>query len=364
VPRIVIKPQWGLGEDDDRQRQVLPPLLRLLSALYDARNLTKACRSVGLSYRHAWGLVQSGSQIFGVPLVHFTRGQGARLTVLGEKLVWADRRVNARLSTILETLSAEIGADIERARADARPLLRIHASHGYAVAALRDFLTARGIAVELQFRGGVDGLMSLRQSTCELAGFHVPLGELESAALAHYAQFLRPRAHELINVTTRRQGLIVAKGNPRGVRSLADVLRPDVKFANRQRGSGTRMLLELMLARENLNPADIHGYDIVEFTHDAVAAYIASGMADTGLGVEAAAHKFNLDFIPLLSERYFLACARELLASELMREVIRILRSPEYRAFVGNHHGHDSAASGSIVSIEEAFAELPPLLER
>jgi molybdate-binding protein len=236
--------------------------------------------------------------------------------------------------------------------------LRIHASHGYAVAALRDFLAKRCVPVELQFREGADALMSLCQSNCELAGFHMPLGELQSPALEHYVKWLKPGTQTLINVITRRQGIMVAKGNPSSITSLADVARPGVRFANRQRGSGTRMLLDLLLKREKLSGMEISGYDIVEFTHDAVAAYIASGMADTGLGVEAAARRFNLDFIPLVSERYFLACHNESVKSRSVRQVIAILQSNEFRSFINNHHGLDSAESGTILSLEQAFPDL------
>jgi molybdate transport repressor ModE-like protein len=356
--KILIRPQWILREDGDHQQQSLPSLLRLLSAIYEAENLTKASRTVGLSYRHAWGLIKNGRQIFGVPLVQFTRGQGAKLTPLGEKLVWADRRIVARLSPILDSLASEIGAEIERARAGSKPILRIQASHGYAVAALRDFLVKRGTPVELQFSGSVDALMSQCYSNCELAGFHIPLGDLQPLALEHYVKWLKPRTQKLINVITRRQGIMVAKGNRSGITSLADFARPGVRFVNRQRGSGTRLLLELLLKRERLSSVKISGYEIIEFTHDAVAAYIASGMADAGLGVEVAARKFNLDFIPLVSERYFLACHNDAIASPSIQEVIRILQGNEFRAFINNHQGLDSADSGTIISIDDAFPDL------
>jgi molybdate transport repressor ModE-like protein len=357
--KIIIKPQWLLKDEGASQQQSLPALLRLLAAIYEEKNLSKACRTVGVSYRHAWGLIKNGRQIFGVPLANFTRGQGATLTPLGEKLVWADKRIGARLSPILESLASEVEAEIERARADSKTILRIHASHGYAVAALRDFLVDRGATVELQFRGGADALMSLCQSNCELAGFHVPQGDLQAQTLEHYIKWLKPRRQRLINLVTRRQGIMVAKGNPKKIAALTDLARPGVRFANRQRGSGTRLLLELLLSREKLSSANISGFEIVEFTHDAVAAYIASGMADTGLGVETAARKFDLHFIPLVSERYFLACHVDAVKSHPVQEVVGILRSNEFRTLINDHHGLDSADSGTIISMEEAFSNLP-----
>jgi molybdate transport repressor ModE-like protein len=355
--KILIKPQWLLKGDGASQQQSLPVLLRLLAAIYEEKNLSKACRTVGLSYRHAWGLIKNGRQIFGVPLANFTRGQGATLTPLGEKLVWADKRIGARLAPILESVASEVEAEIERARADSKTILRIHGSHGYAVAALRDFLVDRGITVELQFRGGADALTSLYRLNCELAGFHVPQGDLQARALEHYIKWLKPRSQRLINLVTRRQGIMVAKGNPKKIAAVTDFARSGVRFANRQRGSGTRLLLELLLSREKLSSSKISGFEVVEFTHDAVAAYIASGMADTGLGVETAARKFDLDFIPLVSERYFLACHVEAVMSQPVQEVVSVLRSNEFRALINDHHGLDSAGSGTIIAMDEAFSD-------
>ena len=355
--RIIIKPRWMLREDGDQQQQRLPTLLRLLAAIDELGSLTKACATVELSYRHAWGLLKNATQIFSVPLVRFTRGQGAQLTEIGEKLVWADRRITARLSPILDSLAAEIGAEIERASSDSTAILRIHASHGYAVTMLRDLLHKRRVPVELQFLGSADALASLCHFKCELAGFHVPTGDYQSRVLEHYARWLKPQSQKLINVITRRQGLMFTAGNPRNISGLSDLLTPRIRFANRQRGSGTRMLLELMLKTENIATPKISGYEIVEFTHDAVAAYIASGMADVGFGVEAAARRFKLDFIPLASERYFLVCYDELIASHMVQEVVATLQSIDFRAYVNNHHGLDSTNSGAILSIDEAFRD-------
>src|SRR4029077_7786597 len=98
--KILIRTQWVLRDDDEGQQQRMPTLLRVLAAIYEHENLTKACSVVDVSYRHAWGLIKGGREIFGVPLVNLTRGQGAKLTALGEKLVWADKRIGARLTPI------------------------------------------------------------------------------------------------------------------------------------------------------------------------------------------------------------------------------------------------------------------------
>ena len=136
--RIAIKPQWLLRNEGNGPHLQLPHLLNLLTAVREQQSLTKACRAAGLSYRHAWGLIKDATRIFGAPLMQLTRGQGARLTALGEKLVWADKRINARLAPMLENVVSELETEIERARTNSKAVLRIHASHGYAVGALRE----------------------------------------------------------------------------------------------------------------------------------------------------------------------------------------------------------------------------------
>jgi molybdate transport repressor ModE-like protein len=356
--RIEIRPEWTIGEDANGMQQQMPVLLKLLVAIYEHGSLSKACQAAGISYRYAWGLIRDGGRVFGTPLVTLTRGKGAALTTLGEKLVWADRRIAARLAPILDSLAAELAAEIERVRTDERPVLRIHASHGYAVAMLRDLLAAREVPVELQFRTSVDAFASMDQGKCEVAGFHVSMGALQASTLAPFVRLFKPRTHTLINLITRRQGLMVASGNPKSIRAIADLARPGVRFVNRQQGSGTRTLLDVLLANERVDSHAINGYEIAEFTHDAVAAYIASGMADAGFGVEPGARRFRLDFVPLVNERYFLACHASALATEPIKEVLAILRGNEFRALINDQRGLDSTDSGRTLSIEEAFPEL------
>lgn len=355
MQRLELKARWVLTDrrdDEVRLRQ----LIELLGAIHERGNLVAAGRATGLSYRHAWGILREGGQMFGVPLATLTRGQGATLTPLGEKLVWADKRVNARLHPLLDTLASELDADIQRTLDGASTILRIHASHGYAVARLRDALVASGTGVELQFRPTGEALAALARGNCELAGFHIPQGPLQEAVLTHYGRWLPSRSCRLIHVVTRRLGIMVARGNPRRIRGIADLASAGVHIVNRQAGSGTRLVLDLLLADAGIDSRQIEGYDRVEFTHDAVAAYIASGMADAGLGVETGARNLKLDFIPLLSERYYLAVHAELLTTQPVRRIVEILESAEFRAQVNDMQGLDTETAGQVLGVDEAFA--------
>jgi molybdate-binding protein len=124
---------------------------------------------------------------------------------------------------------------------------------------------------------------------------------------------------------------------------------------NRQVGSGTRVLVDLLLARHRIEPARIVGFENTEFTHAAVAAYIASGMADVGFGLEAAARRFGLDFIALLRERYFFACEAAAVNKALLRNVVALLRGAELRAVINALPGYDDQLTGTVIELEQAF---------
>jgi molybdate-binding protein len=288
------------------------------------------------------------------------RGRGTRLTPLAEKMIWADRRIAARLSPTLESLASELENELSKTVAGASRTIRLDASHGFAVAAFLKHINASKLPIELRYRNSTDAVAALSRRECDLAGFHVPLGAFEHAAAARYGQWLDAKTHCLIHLAVRAQGLFVAPGNPLGIGSLADLRRADVRFVNRQAGSGTRMLLELMLAGASLSVNDINGFENAEFTHSAVAAYIASGMADAGVGVQTAAERFGLDFIPLVRERYFFALPIAAMEEALMRQVLTILQSASFRDVVNALPGYDAEDTGTVLSLDEAFGNTPP----
>lgn len=355
--RITVKPQWHL--ESPNGGQLLPRLVELLAAIERHGALAQACRAVGLSYRYAWGLLQQGNSLFGAPLVQMARGRGAELTALAEKLVWADKRIAARLSPLLDSLASELEVELERAVSATKPILRLQASHGFAVETLRQWFAREQIPLDLKYRTSFEALAALHQNSCDMAGFPVPLGEFEIPVLADYLPWLTPTGDRLVHLATRRQGLIVAPKNPLTVRDLADLARPDIRFVNRQHGSSTRSLLDLMLKRHGIDPSDIHGYDGAEFTHAAVAAYVASGMADVGLGVETAAQRFGLDFVPLCVERYFFVCHTAFLRQPVMRRVLTALRSAPFHRAVDRLAGYDPRHCGQVQSLRDAFPGHP-----
>jgi molybdate-binding protein len=193
----------------------------------------------------------------------------------------------------------------------------------------------------------------------------VPLGKLGKLMAQRYAEGLPLDTHRLISFVTRTQGLMVRPGNPKSITQVADLCRPDVRMLNRQRGSGTRALLEFMISTEGLDRTRMQGYDHEEITHAAVAALIAGHQADVGFGVQAAAAQYRLDFVPICSERYFLACRAEDLASPGLVTLIEHLRSPRFRGLVAELPGYDAPDAGAILaSFEPAASAAAPASPR
>ena len=354
MSKILIKPTWTFSSDSGET--VDPQLFRLLRAIHEAGKLTAAAQQAQLSYRHAWDVLAKGGRFFGTPLVRMARGKGAQLTLLGEKLLWAEQRSGASLFPQLENIASELNLEISRAQKESQSVLRIHASYGYAVEKIPTLMRQHGHAnIDQQYMASVAALASLCRSDCDLAGFHVPLGDLGPTLWEHYAKWLKPRHQRIIRLVIRTQGLIVPRGNPRRVSSLQDLRQPGLRFVNRQFGSGTRILLDGLLRRHSIDARAIQGYDSGEFTHAAVAAFVASGMADIGFGIEPAARQFKLGFVPVVQERYMLACHKDSLRLAPVRELVALLQGREFLALIASVAGYSPDQPGQIARLNEIF---------
>jgi len=353
----VIRIEPALRFRDDLGREIDPLLFRLLAAVRQHGRLTAASRDVGYSYRHCWNLLNQWSSFFGSPLVDLARGRGASLAPLGETLAWAAERVQARLGPQLHNLAQEIDREINRAVVEAEPTLRLAASHGYAVALLPELVAAEGgLRLELNYLSSVDAVAAMVRGQADMAGFHLPVGPLAAPLFERYARWFKPRSHRLVRLVTRTQGLLLAPGNPLGVQGLADLARPGLRFINRQEGAGTRVLLDAMLERSGIDPAAIAGYGSVEFTHAAVAAHVASGQVDAGFGVEAAASRFGLEFVPMAEERYVLAMHRDTAVQRPAQRFLAILAGERFSSSVTELAGYRAGEPGSVISIDELTA--------
>lgn len=355
--KVNISPHWQISKQNAPALDTTV-LIGLLQAIKQFGSIAAAAEQAKLSYRYAWGIVRDFEAMFEAPLITTNRGRGTVLTELAEQLIWANQRIMARLSPTFESLSSELEHVINLHYAHQSAQIRIHASHGFAVAALLGLLSEQQITVDLMYRNSTDAVAALARKECDLAGFHVPLGQYEQPAAAQFMQSLQPDTHCLIHLAMRSQGLMVKADNPQQIKDISDLTRQTVRFVNRQKGSGTRMLLELMLAEKGIAPSSINGFENSEFTHSAVAAFIASGMADCGFGVQTAAHRFGLAFIPLVRERYFFAVPNALLEDARLQPILATLRSPIFHQQVNLLAGYDALETGKISSLTEAFGPL------
>ena len=340
------------------------PLMELLHAVREHGSISAAARALGLSYRHVWGELKRWEAELGHPLIVWDKGQPARLSPLGEKLLWAERQAQARLAPQIEALQS----DLERAFAAAfdpdAQVLTLFASHDDGLSLLRGFAVEQArLHLDVRFCGSVDAIAALNTGRCALAGFHSSqqpgLGSLTQRT---YQPLLETGRHKLIGFAERSEGLMVAPGNPMRLASFADVARRRARFVNRARGSGTRLLCEELLAREQLARSDISGFEREEPSHTAVAQAVASGSADAGLGIEAAARARGLDFVPLLQERYYLVCLKEALEEPPIAALRRLLQSEAWQAQVAALPGYAPWRCGEVLSLKAQLPwwDLPP----
>ena len=352
--RIEIEPVWRFTKDDGSRSMLV--MLDFLHEIRATGKITRAADQVHMSYRHAWNLIEKWSEFFDAPLVDRRQGRGTTLTPFGDKLVWAGQRLRARLKPQLDNLSQELETEINQFLPHGPSIIRVHASHGFAVATLREMLSREpDIGVDLRYVSNQNSLASLAHNECDLAGMHLPQGELRQRSIAAHKGWLSPTQHRVIGFVTREMGLIVKRGNPLKIDSLERLLDPAIRFVNRDQDSGTRLLFEQLLAQYRIDRSRINGYANIEFTHAAVAAYVASDMADVSFGVEAAARQFELDFIPLVTEDYFFVCLKQLLEMEAMKRVLVIMRSAPFRAAISKLPGYAVSDAGSIKTVREVF---------
>jgi len=206
--------------------------------------------------------------------------------------------------------------------------------------------------LKLQSTGSMGGIMALKREEAHLAGAHLLDEETGEYNISYIKKYLPGRKMAVINLVNRQQGLFVPRGNPKNIVSIKDLQREDVVFLNRQRGAGTRVLLDYWLKKEKISPQSIKGYEREEYTHIKTAAAVSNGSADTALGIKAAATALDLDFIPLLEECYDIILPKKMLTDERIQVLTSIIRSKEFKDRVEKTGGYSTANSGEVKIIE------------
>ena len=351
---MLISPKIDWTLDDGTVRDIEPVLFRILNAVRIHGSLKQSARISGLSYRHAWGLLKKWEENFNQILLLRERGRGggARLTDFAERLLWGDEYLNTRLQPIMEGATAEVNESLGHYLRPQLPTrVKLYASHDMAIGLLHEHLRAEpGVDLEFETHGSLESLENLHRGHCQLAGFHLPQQLVHDGLSAQYRYWLSPHKHALMKIATRNQGLFVKKSNPKKIVELVDLCKRSVRFINRQRSSGTRAVFDQLVAHRGIDSNTITGYADEEFTHVAVAAMIASGAADAGFGIEAAAVQFELDFIPFLQEAYVLAIDNGLQES-LLDTIRKILRSENFRMKVNDLAGYNADDAGEEIQL-------------
>jgi len=333
------------------------PLMALLAAVHDTGSISGAARQLSLSYRHVWGELKRWELELGQTLVRWVKGQPAVLSPFGAKLLWAERRAQARLAPQLEALRSELEQAFAVAFDRSAGVLTIAASHDEALPLLRQWARDRHrLHLDIRFCGSVDALAALNAGHCLLAGFHALTDAPPHSPTARiYRPLLQPGRHKLLGFAQRTQGLIVAPGNPLGLRGLEDLRRPGLRFAARAPSTGTRVLLDELLAARGIDAASLPMLPHLEPSHRAAAESVASGAAEASFGIEAAARARGLGFVPLAREQYFLVALRQALDDPHVATLLTLLRSADWQRQLDVLPGYAAERSGEVLSLKRVL---------
>jgi putative molybdopterin biosynthesis protein len=288
---------------------------------------------------------QVGNRLLAAPL---SRGAGVI-----SSLVRADGIALIPRGSQGEEAGAEVTINLYRSRGEIARTIFAIGSHDLTLDLLAQFLSTHNRRLASANVGSLGGLLALKRGEAHLAGSHLLDPESGEYNLPYLAQYLPGVSVRVMGLVGREQGLIVAKGNPKKIQGLEDLPREDVTFVNRQRGAGTRVLLDYHLGLMCIKPEDIRGYDEAEYTHLAVAVAVSSGRADCGLGIHAAADALEMDFIPLFKERYDLIVPEDIYHSPLLAPLWLVINGPDFKKEVEALSGYDTENLGKTIAIVE-----------
>ena len=258
-----------------------------------------------------------------------------------------------RIPGMVEGINAgeEVDVELLRSPEEIEHTVLCTGSHDLSISVLEDRLKRRDPRLKIATAnvGSLGGLHSIRRGETHMAGTHLLDPATGAYNIPDVKRVLPDLPVVLVHCVRRRQGLLVPRGNPRNLSGVADLGDPGLRFVNRQPGSGTRVLLDYQLAQLGIDAGAIRGYGHEEFTHMAVAVAVASGLADTGLGIRSAADALGLDFIPVGDEQYDLLLLRSFHESPAGATLLAVLRSEEFKGAMQELGGYDTGATGEIL---------------
>lgn len=280
--------------------------------------------------------------------VSLKKGAGAITT-----LTRANSMLRIAASSEGETKGSEVDIELLRPLPEIEKTILCTGSHDLCLDLLHDFLKKGSPAYPLASThvGSLSGIMAVKASMTHIAGSHLLDPETGTYNISYLNRYLPNRDIALITLVHRQQGFMVHPGNPKNIQETSDLLQHDVTFINRQAGSGTRVLLDYQLDKNNLDADEIYDYDHEEYTHMAVAVAVLSGKADAGLGIMAAARALKLDFIPVVEERYDLIIPAEFLELPGIRQLLATIETAEFKEAVEKMGGYSTRETGRRVAV-------------
>ena len=329
--RIQIRPTLVFGSKNAKDPAIvdLVWLTTLLKDIDHGKTLMSACKKMGLSYRNVWQKLNDVEQALGFKLMDRVRGHGSQLSEYARYLIQFTEDFDQKTVRLGQASLSHLEEGFAQ--------FRVKAKKHWRFASSSDPIIQKAVfdigGFELITAGSGEALERLLNYEVDIAGFHV--SDPESSQII--SRRLDKDGMEIFPVMKRVQGLLVAKGNPLNIISPKDLLKPKIRFINRQKGSGTRLLLDTILAKEGVDGHRIRGYENEEFTHSAIATAILAKKADVGMGVKSVALENGLDFIQLKDEIFFLAMSKDMSSNREVAKLIRKIRalsaaSPGYKS--------------------------------
>jgi putative molybdopterin biosynthesis protein len=248
------------------------------------------------------------------------------------------------------TQNEEVDAELMVDEEEIQNTVVVIGSHDMTIDILGDEIRRSGYNIRISSGnvGSLGGLMALRKKTCHMAGAHLLDTKTQEYNIPYIKQYLKGTQIHVFHLVLRDQGLIITKGNPKGIQGLNDLTRDDITFVNRQAGSGTRILLDYRLGQTDIKPESITGYNNEEFNHMAVAVDVLSGAADCGMGIFAAAQALGLDFLPIVQEQYDIIVPSSIVETPNIQTIIQTIRSEAFKERVTRLGGYDPSQSGQL----------------
>ena len=332
---IAIKPVLMLESAGKNHASTdLSSIATLLREVQRGKTIQSAAEALDVSYRTLWNQLKVAEKALGTPLLLSTKGHGSKLSPAAESFLNSVAEMERRFDRVsqdeVRRLSGELSSLI-----NPRPVRWVFCSSS-------DPLIEQAIDglahIDYQTMGSGQALERLLSGDADIAGFHLP----DQDSLVQVQAHLKSAGMLAYPLMRRTQGLMVSTGNPLRIKKLVDLARPEVRFINRQKGAGTRLLLDTLMEKEGIRSDRIRGYRHEEFTHTAVATAIVAGTADAALGLKYIAAQFRLGFVPLEEETFYLAMSTKVHASKPIQKFIQSLQ-----ALAAKQVGYRTAATRS-----------------